>query len=101
MGVWKKGKPQPEIEGKPYEVMAAKLAHTLLYLLLFGLFVSGYMISTADGRGIEVFNWFTIPGFGSLVENQEDIAGEIHYYLAYTVMGLSLLHACCAKTSLY
>lgn len=94
--VWKKMKPQPEIEGKPYEVMAAKLAHALLYLLLFGLFISGYMISTADGRGIEVFDWFTIPGFGSLVENQEDIAGEVHYYLAYTVMGLSLLHALAA-----
>ena len=59
---------------------------------MFFIIISGYFISTADGRGIEVFSLFEIPGFGSFIENQEDIAGEIHKWLAYTLIGLSLLH---------
>jgi len=86
----------PNIEGKIWEKKAAKLAHALLYLLLFITFISGYMISTADGRGIEIFNWFTLPGFGSLFENQEDIAGDIHYYVTYSLISLSLIHAIAA-----
>lgn len=60
--VWKHVTPSPKIEGQPYEVTGAKIAHILMYLLLVALFVSGYLISTEDGRGIDVFTWFTVPG---------------------------------------
>lgn len=94
--VWKLTTATPEIEGLTWEKTVAKIAHNLLYLILFAVFISGYMISTADGRGIEIFNWFTLPGLGSLVENQEDIAGEIHFYLTYGLISLALLHALAA-----
>lgn len=94
--IWKQIKQAPEIEGLAWEKTGAKIAHALLYLLLFATFISGYMISTADGRGIEVFNLFTLPGLGSLVENQEDIAGELHFYLTYSLIALALLHALAA-----
>ncbi len=64
--------------------------------MLFGLFISGYLISTADGRAIEVFNWFSIPALGELFSDQADIAGEIHYYLAFSLIGLAVLHALAA-----
>ncbi|PKF62217.1 cytochrome b [Psychromonas sp. psych-6C06] len=94
--IWKLLSKAPEIEGKNWEKAGAKIAHGLLYVLLFATFLSGYLISTADGRGIEVFNWFTFPGLGSLIENQEDIAGEVHFYLTYTLIALALLHAMAA-----
>lgn len=94
--VWKHLKGAPEVEGKPYEVVAAKAVHLLMYLLLFALFISGYLISTSDGRGIEVFTWFTVPSLGELFANQSDIAGAVHYYLAYTLIGLAALHALAA-----
>lgn len=94
--LWKLVNKSPQIEGKVWEIKAAKIAHLLLYILLFATFLSGYLISTADGRGIEVFSWFTVPGFGSFIENQEDIAGEIHFYLTYSLIGLALLHASAA-----
>jgi len=78
---------------KPWEKIAASLTHVALYGLLFAIFISGYLISTADGRGIEVFNWFTVPGLGSFIENQEDIAGLVHEWLAYSLIGLVVLHA--------
>lgn len=94
--IWKMINKAPEIEGAKWEKNGAKIAHTLLYILLFATFFSGYLISTADGRGIEVFNLFTLPGFGSIIENQEDIAGSIHFYLTYSLIGLALLHALAA-----
>ena len=67
-----------------------------MYLLLFGLFISGYLISTADGRAIDIFNWVSVPAFGELIENQEDVAGDIHFYLAWTVIIVAALHALAA-----
>jgi cytochrome b561 len=53
---------------------------------------SGYLISTADGRLIEVFNWFSVP---SLVQRKglEETAGEVHEWLAYATIALVALHA--------
>lgn len=94
--IWKHITPSPEVEGKSYEVVAAKAAHMLMYLMLFTLFVSGYLISTSDGRGIEVFNWFTIPGLGELFAGQSDIAGLVHYYVALVLIAIAGVHALAA-----
>lgn len=93
---WKTISTNPKPMGTAMEKKVAHGVHGLLYLLLFLIFISGYLISTADGRGIEVFNWFEVPAFGSFFENQEDLAGEVHEYLAYGLMGLVGLHALAA-----
>ena len=58
--------------------------------------LSGYLISTADGRAIEVFGLISVPALGSLVENQEDIAGVFHKYAAYLLVTLAIMHALAA-----
>jgi cytochrome b561 len=85
-----------EMEGNAFENLAAKLAHKLIYLLLALIFISGYLISTSDGRPISVFNLFNVPALGELFENQSDISGEIHFYSAVTLMVLVTLHALAA-----
>ncbi|CAH0532463.1 Cytochrome b561 [Vibrio stylophorae] len=82
----------PKISGQRWEKIAAKSAHHLLYLLLFILFISGYLISTADGRPILWFDWLPIPALPFAFSNQADIAGTIHKFSAYTLIGLSVLH---------
>ncbi|MDV5167803.1 cytochrome b [Photobacterium rosenbergii] len=94
--IWKHIKKQPAIGGAAWEIAAAKVAHGLIYILLLSIFISGYLISTADGRSIEVFDWFAVPSMGELFPNQADIAGEVHYYLAFTLIGLASLHALAA-----
>ena len=94
--IWKITTKAPAIEGKTWEKTTAKRVHQLLYILLFALFLSGYLISTADGREILIFNWFFVPGLGSIIDNQADLAGNVHYYLALTVIGLTSLHALAA-----
>jgi cytochrome b561 len=94
--IWKLLTPTPQVEGHGIEIAAAKVAHLFMYALLALLFISGYLISTSDGRGIEVFNWFTVPGAGELFADQSDIAGQIHYYTAFTLIGLAAVHALAA-----
>ncbi|MGF1690865.1 cytochrome b [Photobacterium kagoshimensis] len=94
--IWKQFAAHPPIEGANWEKIGAKLAHTAIYLLLIGLFISGYLISTADGRAIVVFDWFSVPALGELFDNQADLAGDLHYYIAFTLIGLSALHALAA-----
>lgn len=77
----------------PWEKKLARIAHLLLYVILFSIMISGYLISTSDGRPIEVFNWFEVPAYPLGIEQQEDIAGAVHWYLALTLMTLVLLHA--------
>ena len=79
-----------------WEAYAARVSHVLLYILLFSVMLSGYFISTADGRAVEVFNLFSIPASIYGIEKQEDIAGEIHLALALVLISVSLIHALAA-----
>lgn len=74
----------------------ADAAHILLYLLLFAVMTSGYLISTADGRPIDVFGLFAVPAVIANLPNQEDLAGVLHWYLALALIALAGLHALAA-----
>ena len=86
-------KPEAETGHKAWEKIAAKWTHRVLYLLMLAIMVAGFLISTADGRGIWVFDWFEVPSLGSFIDNQEDVAGFIHQYAAYTLIALVVIHA--------
>ncbi|MDP5252901.1 MULTISPECIES: cytochrome b [unclassified Vibrio] len=86
----------PTIQGTALERRLAHSAHGILYLLLLTMFVSGYLISTADGRPIAVFNWFEVPSTGQWFEHQADIAGNVHYYAAWCLIVLAGFHALAA-----
>ena len=87
------GHPEPLATHSQWEKRLAGAVHLLLYLLLFAIVISGYLISTADGRAIDVFGWFELPGYPLGIAQQEDIAGTIHWYLALTLISLVGLHA--------
>lgn len=93
---WLNPVPQDEPGLSRLESSAAHTVHVLLYALIFLIMLSGYLISTADGRAIDVFNWFSVPALISDLPAQEDIAGLIHRWLAYVMMGLVALHAAAA-----
>ena len=93
---WLKGVPLPLQSHSPLERVSAHAAHLALYGLLFAIMISGYLISTADGRPISVFGLFDVPALGSLFEKQEDIAGDIHLVLAISVISVATLHGLAA-----
>ena len=76
--------------------MAAKLGHSVLYLGLFLVMMSGYLISTADGRAISVFGLFDVPALITSIPNQADSAGLVHEYAAWALVILAVLHALAA-----
>lgn len=78
---------------KRWELSLASLVHGLLYVLLFVIVISGYLISTATGQGISVFGWFEVPALISGLPQQADRAGAVHYWAAMGVLGLAAMHA--------
>ncbi len=92
--LWRMGNemPQPSVKLSDWEKTSSRMAHTCLYLLTLVVILSGYLISTADDKGVSFFGVFSLPAAFSAIENQEDIAGEIHEIVAWVMMALVLLH---------
>lgn len=88
--------PQPVPGTRPAERVAALLVHWLMYLLVLAVVITGYLISTADGRAVDVFGWFQVPATLTSIDDQEDRAGELHYLLAITLMAVATLHTMAA-----
>ncbi|MEW5755749.1 MAG: cytochrome b [Pseudomonadota bacterium] len=75
-----------------WEKLAATIVHRIFFFMIVLIPLSGYAISSAEGKGVEFFDWYAIPALLPQIENQADIAGKIHYYLAYGTLALVLLH---------
>jgi len=93
---WTGTRPQSPSTHSPLERRLAAIAHGLLYLLLFAVMIAGYLVSTADGRPIDVFGLFSVPATLTGLNNQEDLAGDIHLALAIALVSLAALHALAA-----
>ncbi|GAB2887495.1 cytochrome b [Microbulbifer echini] len=88
--------PKDEPNIPRWQALAASATHALIYLLLFAIMLSGYLISTADGRAIDVFGWFSVAATIQGIPNQEDLAGSLHEILAWSLIVLVSLHALAA-----
>ncbi|MDX1452047.1 MAG: cytochrome b [Oleiphilaceae bacterium] len=82
-----------------WERFLASTLHLVFYGLLFFLFATGYIISTADGRAIDLFDVIEIPALFSAnqleawLEYPEDVAGEWHALAADLLVILVAVHA--------
>ncbi len=85
--------PEPLASHKRWEIASAHAAHMLLYVLIFVAMVSGYLISTADGSSISVFDWFEVPSVTGQVKGLEDTAGAVHYWSTWAIVALAAVHA--------
>lgn len=88
--------PEPLPSLSRFEIKASEAVHGILYLLIFAVLVTGYLISTAADKPVEVFGLFSVPALISGLPNQEDVAGEVHEWLAYGLAAFVGLHAAAA-----
>ena len=88
--------PMAEVNVRPWEYLAARFVQIAMNGLLLIIVIFGYLLSTAEGDGIDVFGLFEIPATITNIQNQEDIAGYWHYWLAMIVIGLASVHALAA-----
>lgn len=96
--VWRGVSPAPEpLAGTSrLEQRLARLVHWLLLTITALIVLSGYLISTAEGAAISVFDWFSIPATVSAIPNQVDNSGLVHRYLSYALIALVVLHVAAA-----
>lgn len=91
--LWRLANELPADEPGPrWEHGVAHFVHWLIYLLLFAIIATGYLIPTATGDPVNVFGWFDVPAFVTGLANQEDIAGKLHLWLAWSLIALVVLH---------
>lgn len=88
--------PLPLPSHQRWEVVLAHATHHLLYLLIFVALVSGYLISTADGSAIKIFDWFEVPSVTGQIKGMEEVAGTIHYWITWSLVVLAVLHGLAA-----
>lgn len=83
--------PQPEL--KPWERSASKLVHWVLFLSMFAIPLTGYLTSTSDGAAVPIFDWFEVPALVPVSDALRDWSIGAHFYTAYAVLVLAILHA--------
>jgi len=94
--LWRLANDKPSDENlSALERIAARTVHWGFYPLLLALMASGYLMSTADGRPVAVFDWFSIA---PLTHDKalEKPAGQIHEILAHITIFLVIVHALAA-----
>lgn len=93
--VWMFFSPMPIIgkdKLKKWEFNLAKIIHKLLWALIIFMPITGYIISTSAGTGIDIFGLFEIPALLEISTASKDLAENVHYYLAYTGVAFITLH---------
>ncbi|GGY86162.1 cytochrome b [Cellvibrio zantedeschiae] len=77
-------------------LLAAQVVKILLYVFVFIICITGYLITTAEGQGAAFFDFFSIPATVQLNAHNVDRAGAIHKYLAWTLIAIVVVHAAAA-----
>lgn len=96
--VWTLFRQTPEdINSTPlWQRIIAKLVHALMNLAIIVLFISGYLMVTAKGVSLSVFDWFTLPALFTGKSDWVDTAGLIHLWTGYFIIALASVHALAA-----
>jgi cytochrome b561 len=96
---WASSQPQPlpaASHAPEFTHLAGKLGHVVLYGLLFIILISGYLISTAKGHGINVFGLFELPALLPADKDRGELAGDIHAIAATLFIFMVGVHALAA-----
>jgi cytochrome b561 len=77
----------------PLMQKAAHLAHYVLYGVMVAMPISGWLMSSAFGRSVDYFGWFTIPDMIAKDRYVGMVMKESHEWIAFAMIGLVLAHA--------
>lgn len=96
--IWRLINPQPAplpTYSRTTHLLASGMKY-LLYLCIFVAIISGYLVTSADGKPPTMFGLIDFPIIMRLGPDGVDQAGLIHELLAWAIVSLSLLHAAAA-----
>src|SRR3990167_1520285 len=76
--------------------LAAHAAHYLLYLLMFALPLTGWLLTSAAGLPVSFFSLFVLPDLVAPDENLRMLLILVHEYLGYALIAVICAHAAAA-----
>ena len=80
----------------PWQQVSALFVHMWLYVLLFLLPLTGWLMSSAGGYPTPVFSWFDAPDLIARNEHLFHTLIAVHRWLGYAFAGLIVLHSAAA-----
>lgn len=92
---WRLGHRPPAFDAvlAGWERALARLVHALFYVLLIGLPLSGWLLSSSSGRATDWFGLIDIPPLPvSRSDDAHDALEDAHEWIAKGMIGLILLH---------
>lgn len=93
--VWRLVQVQPRSLQSGWMHCAAQAMHTLLYVLMVAMPLSGYVMSAAGGYDVFFFGW-KVPNLVPHDATLGKIAHALREYISYALIGCILLHVVAA-----
>lgn len=92
--IWRLLNPTPTLPSDlpRWEHTSARLSHALLYLIMFMLPISGWIINSAANIPFKVFWAFPLPDLVSPNKLLEELAKAVHFSLVIGLITLLVLH---------
>ena len=96
--LWRWANPTPDLPDtlKPYERVLAKITHVGLYIVLFAMPITGWLMSSARGFPVSWFNLFQLPDLVPKNKAVFDAMLATHsalQWVLYTIVALHVLAA--------
>lgn len=79
-----------------WERFMAHMGHLALYLLMFAMPLSGWLMTSAAGFPVSVFGWFTLPNLIAPDRELRHFFVEAHEVLAWALIVMVSLHVLAA-----
>jgi cytochrome b561 len=95
---WRLVNPLPRLAASlpAWQQVAARFVHLVFYALLFVLPLTGWLMSSAGGYPVPLFDGFNLPDLIGLDEHRFRLFIAVHRWLGYALLALLLLHAAAA-----
>jgi len=92
--LWRLMNPTPELtsETKPWERALARISHVSLYVLIFAMPLTGWMMSSAKNYPVSWFKLFQFPDLVAPAEQTFHQMHDLHHLLFKVLVGVALLH---------
>ena len=96
--LWRFANPRPRLpaEFKPWERWAAHGGHLAIYLLLFAMPLSGWVINSAANFPFEWFHLVPVPNIVAPSEQTQDLAEAVHGTLFWILAAVVAIHVAAA-----
>ena len=91
--LWRAFANRPPLLPSPvWQRRVAKLTHFLLYLLMFAIPISGWLMSSAGGFTVKYLGMFPLPDLVPKDKQLFEQLKQLHQILNFTLLGLVILH---------